>query len=289
MALEPIPHKDFTASSNTQFLTQNNKPKYLTKYFKAALVIILAICVHVIALSSIKNLDWSHSNPEHSDLIEVSIIRSDPRLNPSGNKDIEASAKSIAAEVKQTTRSPLIEPQSRTLTDQASQSLKKEVQPKTLTSSSDENAITQLSESENKTEKETTRIHKSNVPPLSKHGTLLDIDEKHISLAEDQTEGLDIFSPNLRAAISQAEKDQSEYLKGQHSGTEYVITEDGDGTRYVDIHGVCWKIPELGSDEEWVIALEGCNKQKKAFHFELNITTDILSPESPLNGLFSQE
>ena len=56
----------------------------------------------------------------------------------------------------------------------------------------------------------------------------------------------------------------------------YDITEDPDGTRYVNIKGVCWKLPEPGTYGEWQVVISGCSGQKDTFRFELNITTDIL-------------
>lgn len=89
----------------------------------------------------------------------------------------------------------------------------------------------------------------------------------------------DPFSPQFRQAILQAKNLQDEYSKGIVEQTEYPITEDADGTRYVNIKGICWKLPRPGSREEWQVVLSGCSGQKQTFRFELNITTDILQSE----------
>ncbi|MBJ7549332.1 hypothetical protein [Marinomonas ostreistagni] len=86
----------------------------------------------------------------------------------------------------------------------------------------------------------------------------------------------DAFSPKFRQAIRQAKRVQEEYSKGIVEETEYPITEDADGTKYVNIKGLCWKMPEPGSMDAWQIVLSGCSGQKEVFRFELNITTDIL-------------
>ena len=86
----------------------------------------------------------------------------------------------------------------------------------------------------------------------------------------------DAFSPKFRQAVRQAKRVQEEYLKGIVEETEYPITEDADGTKYVNIKGLCWKMPEPGSMDAWQIVLSGCSGQKEVFRFELNITTDIL-------------
>ncbi|WP_067212582.1 hypothetical protein [Marinomonas aquimarina] len=89
----------------------------------------------------------------------------------------------------------------------------------------------------------------------------------------------DPFSPKFRQAIRQAKRVQDEYAKGIIEATEYPITEDADGTRYVNIKGICWKLPKPGSREEWQVVLSGCSGQKQTFRFELNITTDILQSD----------
>lgn len=86
----------------------------------------------------------------------------------------------------------------------------------------------------------------------------------------------DAFSPKFRQAVRQAKRVQEEYSKGIVEETEYPITEDADGTKYVNIKGLCWKMPEPGSMDAWQIVLSGCSGQKEVFRFELNITTDIL-------------
>lgn len=87
------------------------------------------------------------------------------------------------------------------------------------------------------------------------------------------------FSKDLRDKLKLAAQEQKRYERGTIKPTHYDITEDADGTKYVKINGVCWKMPEPGAEEEWQVVLSGCSGQKDSFRFELNITTDLLTPE----------
>jgi hypothetical protein len=112
------------------------------------------------------------------------------------------------------------------------------------------------------------------------------LDLSKISLSPDSTDdALDgVFSEELRDKIAVSKNAQQEYLKGQIKEISYPITKDSDGTRYVNIKGVCWRLPEPGSKESWVIVFAGCSGQTKSFHFELNITpSTLLGPESPFS------
>lgn len=113
---------------------------------------------------------------------------------------------------------------------------------------------------------------------------LLDLSKISLSpdSSDDALEG--VFSEELRDKIAVSKNAQQEYLKGQIKEISYPITKDSDGTRYVNIKGVCWRLPEPGSKEAWVIVFAGCSGQTKSFHFELNITpSTLLGPESPLS------
>ncbi|BFM49403.1 hypothetical protein [Marinomonas sp. THO17] len=106
---------------------------------------------------------------------------------------------------------------------------------------------------------------------LSRKPNLLKLDNMASTSKEDTILMPEVFSNKLREQIEQAKKDQQAYLKGQLKETEYQITEDADGTKYVNIEGVCWRIPEPGSEQAWAIVLAGCNGQTDTFHFEFNI------------------
>ncbi|AWY01907.1 hypothetical protein A8139_19535 [Marinomonas primoryensis] len=113
---------------------------------------------------------------------------------------------------------------------------------------------------------------------------LLDLSKISLSpdSSDDALEG--VFSEELKDKIAVSKNAQQEYLKGQIKEISYPITKDSDGTRYVNIKGVCWRLPEPGSKEAWVIVFAGCSGQTKSFHFELNITpSTLLGPESPLS------
>lgn len=91
-----------------------------------------------------------------------------------------------------------------------------------------------------------------------------------------------VFSEQTRAQIILAKEAQAEYENAQVEEEVYAITEDSDGTRYVNIKGVCWRIPPQGSEEAWTIVYAGCSGQTKTFNLEINIGMDILGPDSPL-------
>lgn len=116
------------------------------------------------------------------------------------------------------------------------------------------------------------------------------LDLSKVSLSPDiKDEALThIFSPELRDKIAESKKAQKDYLKGLTKEVDYPITKDADGTRYVNIKGVCWKLPKEGSNEGWAIVFDGCGVKSKLFHFELNIspsiiTNEVLGPDSPFN------
>lgn len=98
--------------------------------------------------------------------------------------------------------------------------------------------------------------------------------------SDDELEN--VFSEQTKAQIMLAKEAQAEYESAQVEEEVYAITEDSDGTRYVNIKGVCWRIPPQGSEEAWTIVYAGCSGQTKTFNLEINIGMDILGPESPL-------
>lgn len=91
-----------------------------------------------------------------------------------------------------------------------------------------------------------------------------------------------VFSNQTQEQLIQAEKAQQSYQEIQTEEIEYAITEDSDGTRYVNIKGVCWRIPPPGTEEPWTIVYAGCSGQTKTFNIEINIGLDVLGPDSPL-------
>lgn len=117
---------------------------------------------------------------------------------------------------------------------------------------------------------------------------LLDLSKVSLSPDVKDEELTNIFSPELRDKIAESKKAQKDYLKGLTKEVDYPITKDADGTRYVNIKGVCWKLPKEGSNEGWAIVFDGCGVKSKLFHFELNIspniiTNEVLGPDSPFN------
>lgn len=93
----------------------------------------------------------------------------------------------------------------------------------------------------------------------------------------------DVFSNKTQKQIQQAAGAQQQYEEAQKDDINYAITEDSDGTRYVNIKGVCWRIPPPGTEEPWMIVYAGCAGQTKTFNLEINIGLDILGPDSPFS------
>ncbi|SBS26835.1 hypothetical protein MSP8887_00509 [Marinomonas spartinae] len=123
---------------------------------------------------------------------------------------------------------------------------------------------------------------------------LLDISKISLSPDADMQTTSKIFSKELRQKIEESKAAQREYLKGvdKSKNTNYPITEDADGTRYVNIKGVCWRMPKEDATDDskkgWAIVFDGCGIKSKLFHFELNIspsilTNELLGPDSPFN------
>lgn len=99
---------------------------------------------------------------------------------------------------------------------------------------------------------------------------------------ETQSEELEnIFSEQTKNQLRLAKEAQKEYESAQVEEEVYAITEDSDGTRYVNIKGVCWRIPPPGKEEAWTIVYAGCSGQTKTFNLEINIGMDLLGPDSP--------
>jgi len=137
---------------------------------------------------------------------------------------------------------------------------------------------------ENLFESETGHLKSSDNQLSTDKPSLLDLSK--ISLSPDSNDNAleGVFSEELRDKIAESKKAQKDYLKGQVKEIDYPITKDSDGTRYVNIKGVCWRIPEPGSKEPWAIVFAGCGGQTKSFHFELNITpSTLLGPDSPFS------
>ncbi|NLQ19011.1 hypothetical protein HGG82_15500 [Marinomonas sp. M1K-6] len=117
---------------------------------------------------------------------------------------------------------------------------------------------------------------------------LLDLSQFSLS-ADTKDEALTgVFSKELRDKIKDSKQAQKEYLNSLTKEVDYPITKDADGTRYVNIKGVCWRLPKEGSNEGWAIVFDGCGVKSTLFHFELNIspsvfTNELLGPDSPFN------
>ncbi|MFT2112189.1 hypothetical protein [Marinomonas sp. 2405UD68-3] len=107
--------------------------------------------------------------------------------------------------------------------------------------------------------------------------------------ASEDNDFEDVFSPAFKAALAEAVQEQQKYLNGYIKDDGYQITKDSDGTRYVNIKGICWKIPPEGESGEWFIVPAGCNNQEDTFHFEFGFTPEMLNPNSPFSRLLGLE
>ena len=121
---------------------------------------------------------------------------------------------------------------------------------------------------------------------VSTKSSLLDLSHFSLSPNAESKATQHIFSEEVQKKIAASKQAQKDYLKGPQKETSYPITEDADGTRYVNIKGVCWRIPKDTSKGSWAIVFDGCGLKEKSFHFELNIspsmlTNELLGPDSP--------
>jgi hypothetical protein len=113
---------------------------------------------------------------------------------------------------------------------------------------------------------------------------LLDLSTIELPL-DDKDNALEgVFSEELRNKITASQITQQEYLKGQIKDVDYPVINGPDGARYANINGVCWRIPEVGSDEPWAVVFSGCTGKSKTFNIELNIAPNVfLGTDSPLS------
>ncbi len=110
------------------------------------------------------------------------------------------------------------------------------------------------------------------------------LDLSSLDLSPDKNDGAleDVFSEELRNKIAESTLVQKNYLKGEIKEEEYPVTKGVDGSRYVNINGVCWRVPDIGSNDLWAVVLSGCSGQSKTFLFELNIAPNVfLGTDSP--------
>lgn len=233
-----------------------------------------ALCLHAGAFLWFKDRHWSISvqAPDQTPNFEVSLLPATSELSTPA----EAQTTSPASDLQ--SPEPLIQPATTASTkpnalEEAADSTEPPITTQT-TSSSPNNAP----EKSFSLDEIDQLLTSPKTPSDWKNNSLLDIGQ--VTTERPKLDpSKDPFSPKFRQAIRQAKRVQDEYAKGIIEATEYPITEDADGTRYVNIKGICWKLPKPGSREEWQVVLSGCSGQKQTFRFELNITTDILQSD----------
>lgn len=147
---------------------------------------------------------------------------------------------------------------------------------------------TSAGNTENVIEAETPKLD------VSSRSSLLDLSQIDLTnQTADETDA--VFSRELREQIAAAQKARQEYINSLPAEKEdYAMTRDSDGTRYVNIKGVCWRLPKEGSNEGWAIVFDGCGIKSRLFHLELNISpkllmNEILGPDSPINQHFQTD
>lgn len=260
--------------------------KYLLKPWIVALL--LAICLHGVLLLWLKDQSWSvpPSLPETARL-QVSLL---PTSEPSANADSDLNQKEVEEKPAPNSAEPVPnavqEVEDTPRVDDTAASKPTDTTTKTdtkVTPSSSDNTLVEKAVPPQKAFVLDEIIEPVQTSPETtqdwQRSKLLDIGNAIAPTSPKVDPKKDAFSPAFRQALQEAKQLQKEYLKGVIKKTKYPITEDADGTKYVNIKGICWKIPEPGSEEAWQIVLSGCSGQTDLIHFELNITTDILTPE----------
>lgn len=228
-----------------------------------------ALCLHAGAFLWFKDRNWSMmvQAPNQPPNLEVSLLPAKPE-QPSAPGPNQEARPLTSRPVSEAPAQPAITAPSTTAT--ATSAAKTTKSPTSAQAASNKTPVGNFSLDE--------IDQVLNSPKASsnwKSNSLLDIGQVQADRPKIDP-SKDPFSPQFRQAIRQAKNLQAEYSKGIIEQTEYPITEDADGTRYVNIKGICWKLPRPGSREEWQVVLSGCSGQKQTFRFELNITTDIL-------------
>lgn len=229
-----------------------------------------ALCLHAGVFLWFQDRDWSISHPAPAQIpnFEVLLLPEKPEseIAPETANDI-SSEPSNRPSPEAPTQAAIAAPAKSKSASEA---------PKPTTPKASETRANNAASTQNFSLDEISEVIKTSESDSNwKSNSLLDIGQVKLERPKIDP-SKDPFSPKFRQAIRQAIRVQDEYSKGIVEETEYPITEDADGTRYVNIKGICWKLPEPGSGEEWQIVLSGCAGQKDTFRFELNITTDIL-------------
>ncbi|MFD1384157.1 hypothetical protein ACFQ45_12305 [Rhodanobacter aciditrophus] len=278
------------------------------------LALVSASLLHGIFFFEFKDAHWGVEIPDRqpSSQLNVTLLPQDapvPAVEQSSNSDTTAELPTESNEVPAQPETPTA---TDTQPDTNTEPLQEEVtaEETTTENTSVETSATEASSTETINDPESTPSsetteEQSTLPEtivekekLSPPVQLQDISEPDTTTADTDLKAkslLDIgsaqtwqdkadikgqpFSKKLRDQIKQAEREQTRYEKGIVEQKHYDITEDADGTKYVNINGICWKMPEPGAEEEWKVVLSGCSGQKRSFRFELNITTDLLTPE----------
>lgn len=293
-------------------------PQSLKKWF---LVLILVSIVHLIGLFAIDSGLWStdlmpstQSNFKKNISVQLNYIQDvkskTPRLSNSDQTVIETnksqknpeqqklshdrqstseknSTKSLVAETqtinaiqqptKETTTTPKVIEKQKTVSTEITRKQQSASPPTTKKS----NPISPPDDF-----KDFTEIKK----PISLADSFEIVQESLPTLQQKKDDTFkNVFSQEYKTALQDAIQEQKQYLKGFIKNKGYQITKDSDGTRYVNIKGICWKMPPEGESGEWFIVPAGCNNQKESFHFEFGITPEMLSPNSPFSRLLGLE
>ena len=245
------------------------------------LALTVALCLHGLLFVWLKDRHWGVTIPtDDAPHLEVSLLPDAEKMPSEATTDSTAPA--VPSATQPSTPAPQSQPsQSNTTTSAPSRAATQ--QDVSAQQATPMKPSSTASDSVSKTPRRAVSLAEiqqlqstvDQAPQDWKQGSLLDIGPTQVNKKQlDSAKAA--FSPDFRQALKEAKSLQSEYAKGVVEKHDYPITEDPDGTRYVNIKGVCWKLPEPGSYAEWQVVLSGCSGQKDTFRFELNITTDIL-------------
>ncbi|RDL42691.1 hypothetical protein DN730_18475 [Marinomonas piezotolerans] len=281
--------------------------KYLSKPWLIALSV--AVLLHILVFVELKDQDWGITSPKERYItpqLNVELLKSSSGSIPSSDSDTDvfepeqpaapapaqkptsveevldsdsASATIEPATIKPATEEDTTSPQN--ATEEESATAPTSTPQATVDNNQNQPPVTLDDIQQADTLPEESALDSYSIAPPAddwKQSSLLDIGDKPYD-SEKADPTIDAFSPTFRAQLKQAIKDQKAYKKGLVKPKTYDITEDADGTKYVNINGVCWKLPDPDSEEEWQVVLSGCAGQKDTFRFELNISTDLLTPE----------
>lgn len=248
------------------------------------IALIFALALHAIAIASIYSAGWFATKDSKSTAttpkLEITLVASKEQIPPSTTPE-------VTNETPLETRTPEAPSKNTKTQDEKDHFFNTQPSDNHVTSNDLQ------SQSTTKVTDDSLLDHdnaQQNHGDVSTKSSVLDLSKISLSPDVDDEVTEKIFSKELQKKIAASKQAQKDYLKGTKRETSYPITEDADGTRYVNIKGVCWRMPKNSSNNRtnsgWAIVFDGCGLKSKSFNFELNIspsmlTNELLGPDSP--------